>query len=198
MCTSISAISPRTPICRGLFFKPDFPAALGSTGSAAGAILALALSVGFAATMAASDFSRSCIIGDGSSSPRCGPTAVAKRSTVRPPGSRTRSLCACQVLRPRRVFGAFAVMRPSVLTSANGRASAPERGRFRGSMAGLRIPLPTLRLCPRGRPRTASGRCGSLLLHRKDLHPLLLAGLPAHSAPGQCGRSCPARSISFV
>src|SRR5215213_89624 len=38
-------------------------------------------------------------------------------------------------------------------------------------MAGLRDPLPTLRLHPRGRRRTARGRCGSLLLHRSGLAP---------------------------
>ena len=42
---------------------------------------------------------------------------------------------------------------------------------FRGSMAGLCAPLPTLRRRPRGRPRTARGRCGSLLLHRVGLAP---------------------------
>ena len=42
---------------------------------------------------------------------------------------------------------------------------------FRGSMAGLYAPLPTLRRRPRGRPRTAWGRCGSLLLHRSGLSP---------------------------
>jgi len=40
---------------------------------------------------------------------------------------------------------------------------------FRGSMAGLCVPLPTLRRCPRGQLRTARGRCGSLLLHRSRL-----------------------------
>ena len=44
--------------------------ALGSTGSAAGCP---ALFVGFTATMAESDFPRSCIIGFGSSPSRCGP-----------------------------------------------------------------------------------------------------------------------------
>ena len=42
---------------------------------------------------------------------------------------------------------------------------------FRGSMAGLRAPLPTLRRYPRGCRRTARGRCGSLLLHRSGLSP---------------------------
>src|SRR6185436_19813096 len=38
-------------------------------------------------------------------------------------------------------------------------------------MAGLHAPLPTLRRHPRGRRRTARGRCGSLLLHRSGLAP---------------------------
>src|SRR6266403_1616032 len=38
-------------------------------------------------------------------------------------------------------------------------------------MAGLCAPLPTLRRRPCGRLRTARGRCGSLLLHRKGLAP---------------------------
>src|SRR4051812_523878 len=42
---------------------------------------------------------------------------------------------------------------------------------FRGSMAGLCAPLPTLRRHPRGCQRTAQGRCGSLLLHRGGLSP---------------------------
>ena len=47
----------------------------------------------------------------------------------------------------------------------------PGSQRFRGSMAGLYAPLPTLRRRPRGRLRTARGRCGSLLLHRSGLAP---------------------------
>jgi hypothetical protein len=38
-------------------------------------------------------------------------------------------------------------------------------------MAGLCAPLPTLRCCPREQPRTAQGRCGSLLRHRIGLAP---------------------------
>src|SRR5499427_9830160 len=47
----------------------------------------------------------------------------------------------------------------------------PEPVAFRGSMAGLCTPLPALRGRPRGRLRTARGRCGSLLLHRGGLSP---------------------------
>src|ERR1700758_3612152 len=38
-------------------------------------------------------------------------------------------------------------------------------------MAGLHAPLPTLRRRPRGRLRTARGRCGLLLLYRSGLPP---------------------------
>ena len=40
---------------------------------------------------------------------------------------------------------------------------------YRGSMAGLSVPLPTLRRCPHGYLRTAWGRRGSLFLHRRGL-----------------------------
>jgi hypothetical protein len=42
---------------------------------------------------------------------------------------------------------------------------------YRGSMAGLCPPLPTLQRWPRGHRCTAWGRCGSLLLHRAGLSP---------------------------
>jgi hypothetical protein len=51
--------------------------ALGSADSAADRS---ALFVGFSATMAKSDFSRACIIGYGSSPPRCGPACMHRRS----------------------------------------------------------------------------------------------------------------------
>src|SRR5207244_12240265 len=48
----------------------------------------------------------------------------------------------------------------------------PETVFYRGSMAGLHVPLPTLRRHPRECLRTAWGRCGSLFLHRRGLAPL--------------------------
>src|SRR5437660_11772944 len=65
----------------------------------------------------------------------------------------------------------LALAPPSVLPSALRKASVLGVCFFRGSMAGLCIPLPTLRLCPHGQRRTAWGRCGSLLLHRSGLAP---------------------------
>ena len=47
----------------------------------------------------------------------------------------------------------------------------PGLNHFRGSMAGLYAPLPTLRRHPRGCQRTARGQCGSLLLHYDGLSP---------------------------
>jgi hypothetical protein len=67
--------------------------------------------------------------------------------------------------------GALALSRPSVLPSTICTVSAPRIGNFRGSMAGLRAPLSTLRRGPHGQPRMTRGRCGSLLLHRKGLAP---------------------------
>jgi hypothetical protein len=62
-----SRLRVRCVLCSSVFLLVP---ALGSTGSAA---VAPALFVGFPATMAESDFSRSCIIGYGSSPSRCGP-----------------------------------------------------------------------------------------------------------------------------
>src|SRR5262249_57172914 len=64
----------------------------------------------------------------------------------------------------------------------------PDLG-FRGSMAGLCPPLPTLRRRPRGRQRTARGRCRSLLLHRSGLAPPTPCRSPgalriSHAQPG--------------
>jgi hypothetical protein len=49
--------------------------------------------------------------------------------------------------------------------------SAPGIRPFRGSMASLRDPLPTLRPAPHGTRRTARGRYDSLGLHRRGLAP---------------------------
>ena len=56
-----------------------------------------------------------------------------------------RSVHACQVLRPRQATEALAMTLLRVLPSANRTASAPSTMTFRGSMAGLHVPLPTLR-----------------------------------------------------
>src|SRR5271155_2605909 len=61
--------------------------------------------------------------------------------------------------------------RRDVLPSRLVTLSAPGIRPFRGSMASLRDPLPTLRLAPHGTRRTARGRCDSLGLHRGGLAP---------------------------
>ena len=128
------------------------------------------------ATMAECDFSRSCIVGYGSSPSRHGPEQHAIHSgcwsTMRSPGSRTRSIRTCQGLRPRRVFEALAT-------------NAPRRFAFRKeNCVGTRdMPLSRLDGWPMRSPANASptpsrvtahntrGRCGSLHLHRGGLSP---------------------------
>jgi hypothetical protein len=84
------------------------------------------LFVGFVATMAASDFSRSCIGGYGSSPSRRGPVGhLGRRSIGRSPGSRARSVRTCQGLRPRRADQALALACLVVSPSAPLTASAP-------------------------------------------------------------------------
>ena len=72
----------------------------------------------------------------------------------------------------------------------------PELSLFRGSMAGLHAPLPTLRRHPRECLRTARGRCGSLLLHRSGLAPPTPCrppGAPVEKLPFQLLPKFPAR-----
>src|ERR1700726_4700546 len=76
--------------------------------------------------MAESDFSRSGIGGYGSSPSHRGPSVQKGLwPTRRPPGSRTWSMRACQVLRPRRVAQALALALLDILPSATQTASAP-------------------------------------------------------------------------
>jgi len=82
-------------------------------------------------------------------------TKLAKEPTwptMRSPSSRTRSVDTCQGLRPRRAVQALAMTRPSVLPSANRKASAPENMPI-SWLNGWPMschPLPTLRRHPRG------------------------------------------------
>src|SRR5262249_34938316 len=133
--TRSSACDTRSrPWVRCVLCSSAFPLApaLCSAGSAASETpcsawaLASALFVGFPAPIAGSDFSRSCIIGYGSSPSRRGPAAIdraVERELSRFP--ETRSVCTCQVLRPRRAVRALALSRPHVLPSALSTASAP-------------------------------------------------------------------------
>ena len=85
-----------------------------------------------------------------------------RRSDWRSPGSRAKSVRACQGLRPRRIAWALAMTRPCVLPSAGRKASATGSNLLRGSMAGLHVPLSTLRTAPRDAPRMTPGQQGSL------------------------------------
>src|ERR1035438_4809186 len=132
--------------------------------------------------MAGSDFSRSCIIGYGSSPSRHGPVQHAcwRWPTMRSPGSRAWSMRACQVLRPRRVAQALALALLDILPSATQTASAP-RTSFLSRLNGwpARSPAdasPTSSRMP-ARLRADAVRYSFIVV---DLHHLLLAGLPAH------------------
>ena len=87
---------------------------------------------------------------------------------------------SCQGLRPRRVEPPLAMTQQLVLPSTQLTVSAPGISDFRGSMAGLHVPLPTLRPCPRGRDARLGADADRYSFVVSDLHQLLLAGLPAH------------------
>ena len=126
---------------------------------------------GFTARMAESDFSGSCIIGYGSSPSRCGPAQYRGRSTQRSPGSRARSVRTCQVLRPRRVRQALALTHPSVLPSTARQCRHPGQIFCRGSIAGLCVPLSTLRRRLADAPRMTRGQHGFAISLLQGLAP---------------------------
>ena len=176
-CDASARPCVRDVLC-GIAF-PSVPA-LGSTCSAAGMPVLFA---GFTATSAESDFSRPFIVGYGSSPSRRDPATQAPRMGERSPGSRTKSFRTCQGLRPCRAVGTLALSRSAMSPSVGIKTSAPGISDFRGSMAGLCAPLPTLRLRPRERKRTAWGRFGSLLLHRIGLAPITPCRSPGAQSP---------------
>ena len=133
-----------------------FPLALPlrSTGSAA---VSAALFVGLDATLGSSDFSGSFITGYGSSPSRCGPLIpVVGPEISRFPSKECAHMPGSLTTRSR----------PSTCDNALGRVAFRHRDSvgaselthtFRGSMAGLCVPLPTLRPYPREHRRTAWG-----------------------------------------
>src|SRR5262249_44203571 len=105
------------------------------------------------------------------------------------PGSRTRSVRPCQVLRPRRVDWALALSRPVVLPSNVRTSSAP------GAILLSRLDGWPMRPPVNASPvpsRVPAHDSGSMRVATPfivgDLHPLLLAGLPAHSNKETEGR----------
>src|SRR5919108_5353715 len=96
------------------------------------------------------------------------------------PGSRPRSFCTCQVLRPRRAARILRWCVRNVLPSALETASAP--GDWLSRLNGWPMPSPTDASSASLRtPTHGSGadvdRYSFIVV---DLHHLLLAGLPAH------------------
>src|SRR5947209_7805034 len=90
--------------------------------------------------------------------------------TIGSPGSRAGCFCTCsgsltaQGSAAPHVFGTSDVAFHFLL-----RCRHPGVGYFRGSMAGLHMPLSTLQGWPRGQPHMTQGRYGSLDLYRMTL-----------------------------
>ena len=74
-------------------------------------------------------------------------------------------------LRPRQVVRVLALAHPSALPSALTDSVGTWDRNFRGSIAGLCVPRPTLHRHPHGCRCTARGQWGSLLLHCSGLAP---------------------------
>ena len=143
--------------------------------------------------MAGSDFSRSYIIGYGSSPSRHGPVQHTcwRWPTMRSPGSRAKSFRTCQCLRPRRAGWALALSRPSVLPSVSGTTSAP-RMRVLSRLNGwpVRSPVNASPMPSRAAAHDSGVDAVRYSFIVMDLHHLLLAGLPAHSAiPSRPGKT---------
>src|SRR6266446_10102388 len=103
-------------------------------------------------------------------------------SAVGPPGSRTRSFCTCQGLRPRRVVQALAIGAP-VRMAFHIRNCVGTRDDRSFAVQWLACALPCRRFA--GALADVCARLGADVdrysFTVRDLHPLLLAGLPAHS-----------------
>ena len=163
-------------LCRFAFLAiPPLP----SIDSAAGSP---ALFANFIGTTSESDFSSPFIIGVSSSPSRCGPPA-GTRADGQAGDLPVPVQGACVYARFYDHAGSPERLRWRTQTSClplHRQRRHPDKVFYRGSMARLYVPLPTLRRHPHGCLRTAWGRCGSLFLHRGGLAPLLLAGFPAH------------------
>ena len=149
----------------------EFPLAspLSSPTSAA---RARALFGGFSGTTGLCDCRPSSIIGASPWTSRYGLRSLRAQTTTGSPDSRARCFRACSGLRPRGVHGRLAIATPEVWPSASGHmrrhpgvTALRRRFQFRGSMAGLHVPLSTLHHRPCGRQHMTRGQCGSLHLH---------------------------------
>src|SRR5216683_58658 len=107
---------------------------------------------------------------------------LRRRLPVGPPGSRTRSVCTCQGLRPRRIVRALANGAP-VRMAFHIRNCVGTRDDRSFAVQWLACTFPCRRFAGAladvcARLRADVGRYSFTV---RDLHPLLLAGLPAHS-----------------
>src|SRR6266446_5561148 len=103
-------------------------------------------------------------------------------SAVGPPGSRTRSFCTCQGLRPRRVVQALANGAP-VRVAFHIRNCVGTRDDRSFAVQWLACALPCRRFADAlaGVCARLGASAGRYSFTVRDFHPLLLAGLPAHS-----------------
>ena len=154
------------------------------------------LFAGFVATMARSDFSRPFVIGYGSSPSRCGPVGLAAAGRA--------------VDLPVPVQGACEHAGVSDHAGPDRRSRwrarpccLPPRERrrhpgcdFRGSLAGLLVPLSTLRPWPHGQMRMTRGQCGSLLLHCNGLSPSTSCRSSRRTAAQYLARGLPCERLT--
>ena len=116
----------------------------------------------------------------------------------RPPGSRTRSVRACQGLRPRRVEPALALSRRLMLPSAhkmNVGTREASFSRFNGWPT--RSPVNASRTASRPPAHELGANVDRYSFIAMDLHHLLLAGLPAHLALTPEGPDSLSRDVPY-
>ena len=124
---------------------------------------------GFPGTMGPSDFPCPYIIGVCPWTSRCGPLLHRQRAAKGSPGFRTGCLRACAgSLTARGPEASRDIDAPGVAFRISLLRRHPEVI-FRGSMAGLHVPLSTLPHALAGRRGMTRSRCGSLNLQRMKL-----------------------------
>ena len=146
----------------------EFPLA-GPLPSTPSAPADAALFGGFPGTMGPSDFPCPCIIGVCPQTSRCGPRHHPSWAAKGSPGFRTGCLRACAgSLTARGPVASRDIDAPGVAFRISLLRRHPG-GIFRGSMAGLHVPLSTLPHSLAGCRGMTRGRCGSLNLQRMKL-----------------------------
>jgi hypothetical protein len=177
-----SRLCVRTVFCRSTF---SLVPPLRSTDSFAASAAPFA---SFPATMGRSDFSRPFIVGYGLRPSRRGPCNDPHGQPGDLPVPEQKDSAHARFYDDAGSASVSRYRRTPCRLLKDGGHRHPEVG-FRRSMAGLRTPLSTLRIDPRGPLRMTRGRCGSLNLHRKGLAPSTSCrspGAPIH--PNRSGR----------